>query len=246
MNGIDVSNHNGLIDWEKVKSSGKVDFAILRMGYGVKSAKQKDTQFERNYAECKRLGIPVGAYHYSYATNPTQALQEAKFALELLKGKEFEYPIYIDIEDPTQTPLPKTVCSSIVNAFCGALEAENYWAGVYSFDTFFQSNLDAGIPSRYATWIARVENVFPKCVDKSLVGIHQYSWKGSIPGIKGDVDLNTCYKNYPAAIKAAKKNGFKDKVYTLTATQDFTDKGKCREAAVYLQKLGMSTSFVEG
>ena len=90
LKGIDVSYHNGVVNWDKVKAAG-IQFAILRCGYGRKSTKQIDKQFERNYRECKRVGIPVGVYHYSYAKNAEDARLEADFMLELIAGKEFEY-----------------------------------------------------------------------------------------------------------------------------------------------------------
>ncbi len=97
-NGIDVSEWQGVIDWEDVKASGKVDFVILRAGYG-KYASQKDKQFERNYSECKRLGIPVGAYWYSYAVTEKEAKEEASACLEVLADKKLDYPLYFDLEE---------------------------------------------------------------------------------------------------------------------------------------------------
>ena len=89
--GIDVSYVQGVIDWDRVKASGKVDFAILRAGYGKESS-QVDDQFARNYSECKRLGIPVGVYWYSYATTAAEAKREAQVCLDTIQGKQFEYP----------------------------------------------------------------------------------------------------------------------------------------------------------
>ena len=90
LKGIDVSYAQGVIDWEKVKASGLVDFAILRAGYG-KETSQIDDQFNRNYTACKQLGIPVGVYWYSYATTAAEAEQEAKVCLLTIRGKQFEY-----------------------------------------------------------------------------------------------------------------------------------------------------------
>ena len=94
MTGIDVSKHQGMIDWSKVKT----DFAILRAGFG-RYTSQKDPQFERNYAGAKAAGIPVGVYWYSYAKSAEEAREEAKACLQVLQGKQFEFPIYFDIED---------------------------------------------------------------------------------------------------------------------------------------------------
>ena len=105
MKGIDVSKHNGNVNWSHVKADG-VEFAIIRAGYG-KEISQKDAQFENNYAGCKSNGVPVGAYWYSYATNEAEARQEAAVCLQVLKGKTFEFPIYYDIEEKKQFALGK-------------------------------------------------------------------------------------------------------------------------------------------
>ena len=202
---IDVSAHNGIIDWVKVKKSG-IDGVIIRTGFGQEHASQIDTHFIDNYNGCKAVGLPVGVYHYSYATTAEGAALEADFVLKLLKGKQLEYPIYFDIEEKAQVKLPKEVCDEIVTAFCSKLEEAGYWAGVYSFDGFFSSNLSTAIIQRFSAWVARVENVKPTYC--KAYGMHQYSWRGLIPGISGEVDMNYCYKDFPAIIKKAKLNGY--------------------------------------
>ena len=94
LKGVDVSEHNGVVDWDKAKADG-VQFAMLRMGYGSDLKSQDDSQFERNVHECERLGIPWGAYLYSYALTVEQAKSEAKHALRLLNGKNPKLPIKI-------------------------------------------------------------------------------------------------------------------------------------------------------
>lgn len=258
LKGIDVSHHNGEIDWGKVKESGLVDFAILRTGFGRQSPTQVDKQFERNYVECKKYGIPVGAYHYSYSLTPADAELEAVFALQLIEGKQFEFPIFIDIEEKSQVALNRNVCSNIVKAFCDTLECKKCWAGVYSFDSFFKTNLNSEIPNRYATWVARVPSVdngsntvTPVNIPKARLDIHQFSWKGQIPGIKGDVDMNIAYKDFTPLVKNAQLNGYgvktedPEKKYTVIATQSGLTKDKAEDTSTYLKKLGMKVS-VEG
>ena len=101
-NGIDISEHQGVIDWQNVNA----EFAIIRAGYG-REISQKDKQFEANYNGCKSRNIPCGAYWYSYAVTPDEARKEAAVCLEVLKGKQFEYPIYFDIEEDRQLRLGK-------------------------------------------------------------------------------------------------------------------------------------------
>ncbi len=125
MKGIDVSVHNGAIDWNKVKAAG-IQFAILRAGYG-RVASQKDKQFENNYAGVKAAEIPVGAYWYSYAITPDEARLEAQVCLEILKGNQFEFPIFFDQEEKKTLDTGNANCSAMIHAFCEVLEKAGYW-----------------------------------------------------------------------------------------------------------------------
>lgn len=203
MNGIDVSRHNGKIDWQKVKDSG-VQFAILRAGYG-KIASQKDDRFEENYAGAKAAGLPVGAYWYSYAKTVDEAKQEAAACIEVLKGKRFEFPIWFDQEEKDQFATGKANCSAMIRAFCNALEAAGYWVGLYTSRSILGTHIEDDIKSRYALWVAEWGS---KLNYSSAVGMWQRSSKGSIPGISGDVDLDISYVDYPTKIKAKGLNGF--------------------------------------
>lgn len=204
MNGIDVSQHNGYIDWGKVKASGQADFAILRCGFGREHSRQIDKQFERNYSECARLGMPAGVYHYSYALSPEDAEREAEFCLKLIKGKKLAFPVWYDIEERSQ--VDRGNCDDIAKAFCDKLEAAGYFTGVYTFDSFARTNLTDKTKKRYAMWIARIGGE-PRY---SPYGMHQYSWKGNIPGISGDVDMNISNTDYPTFIKKKGLNGFSE------------------------------------
>lgn len=202
--GIDISVHNGVIKWDTVKESGKVDFAILRAGYG-KVASQKDKQFERNYSEAKRVGIPIGAYWYSYAMTPQEAKQEAKVFMDIIRGKQFEYPVYLDIEEKKQIALGKQTVSNIITAFCEELEANGYFVGVYSSKSYFNTVVSDKCKSDYTSWVAAWSS---KPNYSGPFDIWQKSDKGSIPGISGNVDLDECYRNFPHIIKNLGKNGF--------------------------------------
>ncbi len=203
--GIDVSEHQGVIDWNKVKSSGKVDFAILRAGYGKESS-QVDKQFERNYSECKRLNIPVGAYWYTYATTADEAKQEASVCLRTLAGKSFEYPVAFDIEEQASLANASELCE----AFCSELEKNGYYTAIYSFKSAFESNI-SDIKEKYDTFLSHVG--VEQTDYSGDYGLWQYSWTGRIDGISGDVDLDYAYKDYPTIIKNAGLNGF-SKSYT--------------------------------
>lgn len=201
LKGIDVSYCQNKIDWDAAKASGLVDFAILRAGYG-KEANQVDTQFNRNYAACKRLGIPVGVYWYSYATTAAEAEQEAKVCLQTIQGKQFEYPVAFDIEEARSLPQADALCT----AFCSALEKQGYYAAIYTFKSALENNIRAAIKSRYDIFLSHIG--VQQTDYAGPYGLWQYSWTGRIPGISGDVDLDYAYKDYPAIIKAAGLNGF--------------------------------------
>lgn len=203
MKGIDVSVHNGKIDWQKVKATG-IDFAVLRAGMG-KYAKQKDERFEENYAGAKAAGIPVGAFWYSYATTVAEAKQEAAACLEVLKGKQYEFPIWFDQEEKVSFDTGKENCSAMVRAFCDTLEKAGYWAGLYTSRACLQSYIDDSIKKRYSLWVAEWGS---KLNYSGAVGIWQKSCTGCISGISGDVDLDIAYQDYPSQIKAKGLNGF--------------------------------------
>lgn len=205
MKGIDVSKHQGTVNWSHVKADG-VKFAIIRAGYG-KQASQKDTQFEDNYTGCKSNGVPVGVYWYSYATTPAEAKQEAAVCLSVIKGKTFEYPVYFDIEEPSVLAKGKAVCTAIAKAFLETVEKAGYFVGIYSSRVHLENCITEELRARYAVWVAHYG------VDKTTYhgqhGIWQKSSTGKVYGISGNVDVNECYVDYPATIKKKGLNGFK-------------------------------------
>ncbi len=203
MNGIDVSVHNGDIDWGKVKADG-IDFAILRAGYG-KLASQKDEKFEQNYAGAKAAGIPVGAYWYSYAMTPEEAELEADVFLSVIKGKQFEMPVYFDLEEKKQFDLGKEQVSAIMRAFLKKVEGAGYFVGLYGSASSLTTHTADDIKSWYTIWLAH-------WVDQTnysgTYGIWQHSEKGKVAGINGNVDLDICYKDFPTTIKGKGLNGW--------------------------------------
>ena len=203
MKGIDVSVHNGNIDWGKVKADG-IDFAILRAGYG-RLEKQKDEKFEQNYAGAKAAGIPVGAYWYSYAMDEDEARLEADVFLKVIKGKQFEMPVYFDLEEKKQFDLGKEKVSAIMRAFLERVESAGYFTGLYGSASSLTTHTADDIKSQYTIWLAH-------WVDKTnysgAYGIWQYSEKGKVDGISGNVDLDICYKDFPTIIKGKGLNGW--------------------------------------
>ena len=203
MKGIDVSVHNGKIDWQKVRAAG-IDFAILRAGYG-RLASQRDNRFEENYAGAKAAGIPVGAYWYSYAMSEDEARLEADVFLSVIKGKQFEFPVYYDVEEKKQFDLGKEKVSAIMRAFLERVESAGYFTGLYGCASSLTTHTADDIKSRYTIWLAHW------CIQTNYsgaYGIWQHSEKGSVDGINGNVDLDICYKDFPTVIKNKGLNGW--------------------------------------
>lgn len=204
--GIDVSKYQGKIDWAAVKASGKAAFAIIRAGYG-RAIKQIDPFFADNYKGCKAVGMPVGAYWYSYATDTESARNEAKTCLEAIRDKQFEYPVWFDQEyEPRIKALTDQQRTDIVKAFCETLEAAGYYTGLYCSRDWLTNYLLPGQLKAYDVWVAAY-GTDPGKVPLPY-GMWQYSSKGRVPGISGNVDLDIAYKDYPAIIKGAHLNGF--------------------------------------
>lgn len=201
--GIDVSVWQGSIDFNKVKSSG-IDFVIIRAGYGSLIS-QKDKCFEQNYARAKAAGLHVGAYWYSYAESAAQAMQEAKICKKVLSGKQFDYPVYFDLEEKAQLSKGRAFCDSLVTAFCKEMEVGGYFTGFYTSASVAKNILSPSIRSRFAFWCAQwaSKNSF-----EGASGLWQYSSNGAVPGISGRVDMDISYINYPSIIKNGGFNGY--------------------------------------
>lgn len=189
---IDVSEHQGNINWDQVKSTG-VEGVIIRCGYGDNIASQDDKYWKRNADECTRLGIPFGVYIYSYATSMAQAESEAQHALRCVKGYKLSYPIYLDLEHVG------TEAGAVERAkrFGDIIEAAGYWCGIYANLNWWNNYL-TGL-DRFTKWIAQY-NSSCDYVGKNK-DMWQYSSSGRVAGISENVDMNECYRDFPKEIK---------------------------------------------
>ncbi len=201
--GIDVSKHQGTIDWQKVKTSG-VDFAMIRAGYG-RYDNQKDECFEENYKNAKQAGVKVGAYLYSYAKSVDDAKKEAETFLKWISGKQFEYPVAFDVEEKAQSDKGKQFVSDIIRAFCETVEKAGYYVCIYANKYWLDNFVDDDCKKKYDTWLAQWAE---KATYSGKYGIWQYSSQGSIDGISGRSDLDESYKDYPLIMKNKGLNGF--------------------------------------
>lgn len=188
---IDVSEHQGAIDWEKVMYH--IDGAILRCGYGGDYEDQDDEQFKRNADECTRLGIPFGVYLYSYAKSIQGAQYEADHVLRLIKPYKLAYPVYLDLEQSG------TEYGAVerANVFGDIIEAAGYWCGIYANLNWWENYLKDGL-ERFTKWVAQYNRVCE--YTGSNLDIWQYTDKGNLLGIKGNVDMNECYRDFPLEI----------------------------------------------
>lgn len=185
---IDVSHHQGTIDWDAVKAAG-VEGAIIRCGYGMDQADQDDRKWKRNADECTRLGIPFGAYLYSYADSTAKAQSEAQHAIRLLTGYKLSYPVYYDLEEAGT----ESGAEERARIFCEAVKAAGYMPGVYANKNWWDNYL-SGL-TEYTRWVARYNSDLGMEAD-----MWQYTSGGSVAGITGRVDLNHCYRDFPTEI----------------------------------------------
>lgn len=187
--GIDVSYHQGTIDWDKVKS--QVDFVILRVGYGDNITSQDDKQWKRNADECTRLGIPFGVYIYSYATNTAQASSEAEHVKRLVAGYNLSYPVYYDLEDAGTTgTVAANVKGDMAQTFCDIIKGAGYKVGIYANTYWFNNLLTDSRFNQWEKWVAQYSNA---CTYGGTYRMWQYSSSVPISGIAGAVDANYRY-----------------------------------------------------
>lgn len=191
LKGIDVSEHQGIINWDQVKT--QIDFAIIRAGYGNNNT---DKQFIRNIKECNRLDIPVGIYWFSYAYNCDMARKEAEFAVASIKPYKISMPVFFDFEydsinyaTKNGVAVNKRLATDMVKTFCDRIKELGYAPGNYTNQDFILNKFYNDELSQYPLWYAYYNsNKNRDCA------IWQYSEKGRVPGIATDsVDMNYCY-----------------------------------------------------
>ena len=210
--GIDVSSWQGKPDWKKVKKSG-IEFAILR----IHQKNGPDTSFEHNYKGCKANAIPIGGYKYSYALTPAQALEEAEDTLSVLAGRGLDFPVFYDLEWNSQRKLGSESIEKIAETFLNRIKKAGYKVGVYCNMDWYQKVLTEKL-RKYDLWIARYPADDNGTIQERLrpdIGVGwQYSSKGKVSGITGNVDMNVFYKNYT-----------EDKAKKVDKLKEFTDLG---------------------
>lgn len=194
--GIDVSKWNGDIDWDKVRNAG-VEFAIIRAGYrgSVTGSLVEDPYFAANIKGATASGLPVGVYFFTQAVNEVEAVEEASAVLQLVREYKLEYPIFIDTEgaggsgraDGLDVETRTLVCE----AFCRTIENAGYSAGVYASRNWYNNNLHTGrLDNDYHIWLAEYRSV---PLYQGYYQVWQYTSKGHVDGIEGNVDMDISY-----------------------------------------------------
>jgi len=217
---IDVSEHQGSIDWTKVKPN--IDGAILRAGYGKGHL---DLQFVLNAEACNRYSVATGAYWFSYAATPEQARDEARYLIDAVSPYRMELPLAYDFEYASAeyaqlggTKITKSLVSDMVRSFCGEIEAAGYYVLNYANPDYLNRWLDDDVKTRYGIWLASWPAiVFSTKNPPHPCQIWQYSCKGKVDGISTKVDLNEAYLDFKSVISEAGLNhlGEKDEAEEL-------------------------------
>ena len=195
--GIDVSKWNGSIDWNAVKNSG-VSYVIIRCGYrgSTTGALIEDPTFRTNIKGALNAGLKVGVYFFTQATNEVEAVEEASMVLGLIKGYNISYPVFLDVEssngraDGIDTATRTAVCK----AFCQTIQNSGYKAGIYANKTWLNEKIDTPSLTGYKIWLAQYAAA--PTYSRTKYDMWQYSSKGSVSGISGNVDMNISYMGY--------------------------------------------------
>lgn len=209
--GIDVSHWQGDFNFAKAKNNEGVEFAIIKAG-GGDAGLYKDSRFEDNYRKCVECGLPKGAYFYGNAKSVADAKKEAEYFISILSGKKYEYPVFYDVEGKMITDNDRATLTEIVKAFCEIIESAGYWVGIYSSESFFNSEMNDGELTRYSNWVARWGKSKPAPNSGAETQMWQFGGETNLirsNKINGQTcDQDYCYVDYPTKIKAEGLNGY--------------------------------------
>ena len=248
--GIDISKYQAGIDLNNIKNNG-YDFLIIRAGYtgwGDGESKAKDPNFEEFYSKAKSAGLGVGAYYFTIATSYQEGVDEANWLYNnCLKGKQFDYPIYIDVEDDTGKKYylrkaGKDATTQGIKGFCETMENLGYYVGIYASDiSGFKDMMNIDELKDYDKWVARYGKK-PEYVTE--YGMWQTTSSGKVSGYSGNLDLNEAYKDYPNIIKSNGLNGYSKDSSSSNSHQINTD--TTSEETVYTVVSGDTLSGIAG
>lgn len=201
--GIDISVYQKNMNLTQAKNEG-VEFVIIRGAYGNK----KDTAFESNYNKAKQAGLEVGVYWWTRAVSEAQAREEAQILIDnCLKGKQFEYPIYIDVEDKLLANLGKSKVDAVITSACQTLEANGYFAGFYMNLDWYKNKCNGSeLAKRFSCWIAYWTSKEQNYPMWQFGGETNKIRSNKVAGVVCDQDY--CFTDFPSIIKNAGLNGY--------------------------------------
>ena len=249
--GLDISEHQAGLNLQKVKDAG-YDYVILRIGIRLKADNtiRADYQFENFYKQARAVGLDVGGYFYSRAKSEAEAREEAEKIIEYTRGKQFEYPIYVDFEDSYTWPERNSSTASKATTICYALMNKladaGYLVGLYGYAAWFDdgyngwmsSKLNNDIGKKYEFWMANYYDHTPTNVKSAKYptkyGMYQYTSSKTISGWSGKLDANVSYKDYPSIVKQYGFNGYEPggAVVTEPATEKPTETVQANKYAI--------------
>lgn len=223
--GVDLSYHNGSVDFNKLKSDG-YSFVILRVGYRGYGNGQivKDTKFSEFFTQAKTAGLNVGVYFFSQAVSKLEAVEEANWVIKQIKMLKLEYPVYIDQELSGATnnsgradKLDKQTRTDIITAFCDTIESAGYYRGAYMSLSWLINNVYYEQLRKYDKWIARWGRLAKPTSKYGSYGLWQYSNSGKSSATSSRIDLNQAYYDYPNIMKNKGLNGYStEQLYNIT------------------------------
>lgn len=253
--GIDVSEHNGDINWKEVKNAGRVDFVMIRAGYGRSAI---DRKFHINASMCNSLDIPIGIYWFSYASRPGDAEKEAELCIDTIKQYKITYPVAFDFEDDSVRVAKKNgvyvsqeFASNMAIAFLTRIKQAGYKAILYSNPSYLIQYFDSKVRELFPLWLAQwPAYANPENRPVSSPEIWQYSEKGRIPGISTNVDMNASYVDYLAEESIDVTNPSEKEMQTLVAKLNFEKQKswfeKENNGAPSYQTLAKEFGFTDG
>lgn len=198
MTGIDISEWNGDIDFDKVKNH--VDFIMIRATWGNK---HKDKYYKIYADSCKKVGIPFGFYYYSYALNEDESKREVAYFLKAISEykKDISFPLAIDMEDTdgykakNGFPTNEVLCN-ICKVACDEIGLSGYYPMIYASKDYFENKLNLDTVAKYNKWLAWWNSKAIDEVDKEKYQMLQYKSTGIIDGIKTKVDINKSFVEF--------------------------------------------------
>ena len=203
MKGIDIYNGTGVVDFAKVKAAG-YGFAMIKASEGHTLA---DASLSRNLTEAAKAGLHTGVYHWFWGRSTEETQQEIDFFLQRVRGCKMEMPVALDVEQAELARIGRDKLTAYIKQWLDGVKAAGYFPIVYANKSWLNDYIDMTKLLEYDIWIAqyfdRITYTGP-----GNIGMWQYTSTGKVPGVKGNCDIDTCYRDYPSIIRAGGWNNY--------------------------------------